>query len=258
MRLTGRKLRGGCAMQWADDAIVIGLRPHGETAVIVELFTQERGRHKGYVHGGRSRRLRPVLQAGNAVRAQWQARAEEALGAVVLEPLRLRAAALMQSAVTLQAGNHICALLRLLPEREPQGLLFAMAEAILTHLAERDDAAEAILRLELTVLRELGFGLDLSCCAVTGGLDDLAYVSPRTGRAVSRSAGEPYRDRILPLPAFLRGAEAGPQPSPEEVVAAFALTEHFLLRDVFGPRGLPLPACRSAYLAAVMRAAGGG
>lgn len=245
-------------MQWADDAIVIGLRPHGETGVIVELLTQEHGRHKGFVHGGRSRRLRPVLQAGNAVRAQWQARTEEALGTVAIEPLRLRAAAVMQSAVTLQAGNHICTLLRLLPEREPHGLLFALAEAILTHIADRDDTAEGILRLELVVLRELGFGLDLTCCAVTGGLDDLAYVSPRTGRAVSRSAGEPYRDRILPLPAFLRGADAGPQPSPADLVAGFALTEHFLMRDVFGPRGLPLPACRTAYLAAVMRDARGG
>ena len=245
-------------MQWTDDALVIGLRQHGEAAVIAELLTEAHGRHHGYVHGGRSRRLRPVLQPGNRVRAQWQSRQEEALGTLVLEPVALRAAAVMETALSLQAANHICVLLRLLPEREPHALLFAMADAILEHLEERSGAAEAMLRLELVVLRELGFGLDLTCCAVTGGLDDLAYVSPRTGRAVSRSAGEPYRDRILALPAFLRGADAGSQPSTADLVAGFALTEHFLMRDVFGPRGLPLPACRLAYLAAVTRDGRGG
>lgn len=243
-------------MEWADDAIVIGLRQHGEAAVIVDLLTRERGRHKGYVHGGRSRRLRPVLQPGNGVRATWTSRREEALGTVTLEPLSLRAAAIMETALSLKAANHICALLRLLPEREPHGLLYAMAEAILTHLAEREAAAEALVRLELALLQELGFGLDLSRCAVTGAVGDLAYVSPRSGRAVTRTAGDAYRDRILVLPAFLGDGQDDAAPSAEALFQGFTLTGHFLTRDVFRPRGIDGPECRAVYLdalAAVLR-----
>ena len=246
-------------MEWVDDAVVIGLRQHGEAAVIVDLLTRERGRHKGYVHGGRSRRLRPVLQPGNGVRASWASRREDSLGTLTLEPLALRAAALMETALSLKAANHICALLRLLPEREPHGLLYAMADAILTHVAEREAAAEALVRLELALLQDLGFGLDLSRCAVTGEAGDLAYVSPRSGRAVSRVAGEPYRDRILVLPAFLgatpEGATPdGAAPTVEALFHGFALTGHFLARDVFRPRGMDDPAGRADYLDALARA----
>ncbi len=234
-------------MEWADDAIVIGLRHHGEAAVIIELLTQERGRHKGYVHGGRSRRLRPVLQPGNRVRANWRSRQEEGLGQLTLEPLDLRAAAIMETPLSLQAANLVCALLRLLPEREPHGLIFAMADAILTHLSDLSGAAEAIVRLELTLLRDLGFGLDLSRCAVTGATEGLAYVSPRSGRAVTRAVGDNYSDRILVLPAFLC-EPTGEPPSIEALMQGFALTEHFLTRDVFMPRGAPVPDCRAAYL----------
>lgn len=241
-------------MEWADDAIVIGLRQHGEAAVIAELLTEAHGRHKGYVHGGRSRRLRPVLQPGNRVRATWQSRQEESLGTLTLEPLMLRAAAVMDTALSLQAANQICALLRLLPEREPHGLLYAMADAILEHLTDRTGAAQALVRLELAMLRDLGFGLDLSRCAVTGAVEDLAYVSPRSGRAVTRAVGAAYSDRILVLPAFLHDDEAEPHPSRDALMQGFALTGHFLLRDVFRPRGLAMPDCRSAYLDALAKA----
>ena len=238
-------------MQWSDDALVIGLRHHGETGAIVELLTAVRGRHLGFVHGGRSRRLRPVLQPGNSVRAVWQARTDEALGSMAIEALDLRAARIMASALSLHMVNLLCSLARLLPEREDQPELYAMMLGIL-HRSDEGDAVPAdIVRFELTILRELGFGLDLDACAVTGESDDLAFVSPKTGRAVSRKAGEPFRERILLLPRFLLSDEPSDSPDPTEVASGFALTEHFLLRHVFGPRGQPLPDCRRSYLAAL-------
>ena len=238
-------------MEWVDEAIVLGLRHHGESAVIAELLTKERGRHKGFVHGGRSRRLRPVLQPGNRVRATWHSRQEDGLGRLELEPLTLRAATIMEAADSLQAANLVCALARLLPEREPHKLLFAMADAILDHLTDALGAAAALVRLELALLRELGFGLDLSCCAVSGALTDLAYVSPISGRAVTRVVGDPYRDRILPLPSFLNDEDQSGRPGREAIFQGFDLTEHFLRRDVFVPRGLPVPESRGAYLQAL-------
>ena len=191
-----------------------------------------------------------MLQPGNDVRATWKARHEEQLGTLVLEGLDLRAARIMDTAVALHGTNLVCALARLLPEREPQPELHAVVTALLDGIAERDGTPAALVRFELTLLRELGFGLDLSYCAATGVEDDLAYVSPKSGRAVSRMAGEPYRDRMLPLPAFLLAASIGPV-STDELAAGFRLTEHFLMRDVFIPRGLPVPDSRRAYLRAL-------
>ena len=249
-------------MEWTDDALVIGVRHHGETAAIADLITRERGRHTGYVHGGRSRRLRPVLQPGNRVRAHWTSRRDEGLGRLSLEPLAQRAAALMGSALALQATNHLCALLRLLPEREPHPLLYALADAILAHHDDAPGAGQALVRFELALLRDLGFGLDLARCAMTGETTDLAFVSPRTGRAVTRAAGEPYRDRVLALPAFLAEPADGfgPAATPADARAlmeGFVLTGHFLRRDLFAPRNMPLPDARAAYLDALGRALGG-
>lgn len=234
-------------MDWVDDGVVIGVRHHGETGVIVDLLTQAHGRHAGFVHGGRSRRQRPVLQPGNGVRVSWKARHEEALGTMVVEPTEMRAARIMDTALALHGTNLVCALARLLPEREPQPALHALVTALLDGIAEREGTPGAVVRFELALLRELGFGLDLGLCAVTGTTDDLAYVSPKTGRAVSRSAGEPYRDRILALPAFMLARTLEPVP-PEDLAAGFRLTEYFLMRDVFAPRGLIMPGSRRAYL----------
>lgn len=239
-------------MQWSDDAVVIGVRLHGETGVIVELLTRERGRHLGFVHGGRSRRMRPILQPGNSVRATWQARIDEALGSVVLEPLDLRAARVMALPLSLHGANLLCALARLLPEREQQAELYGMMQAILDCADDRTFTPGAIVHFELTLLRELGFGLDLDRCAATGADQDLAYVSPKTGRAVSRAAGAPYRDRILALPAFLISEERQAGPSHSDIAEGFALTEHFLVKHVFRPRGQTVPDCRRAYLAALL------
>ena len=251
-------------MEWRDQGIVVGVRQHGETSVILDLLTRHHGRHFGLVQGGRSRRLRPCLQPGNSIQAVWRARIEEQLGSFAVEPRTLRAGRVMESGLTLNALNHLCGLIRLLPEREPHEAIHDWLELILDHIADRDLTPSLIVRFELALLRELGFGLDLAQCAATGRRDDLVYVSPKSGRAVSRAAGEPYRDRMLPLPAFL--LQGGPDemgrdtPVPLKVLAGdllagFRLAEHFLLRDVYGPRGLPLPAARAAYVGAVAIAA---
>lgn len=237
-------------MEWVDDGLVIGVRHHGETGVIAELLTREHGRHGGFVHGGRSRRLRPTLQIGNGVRAAWKARGDEQLGTLALEPTQLRAGRLMESALALQGANLVCTLARLLPEREPQPDVHHAATVLLDAMEDVRATPAAMVRFEMLLLVELGFGLDLARCAVSGATDDLAYVSPRSGRAVTRAAGAPYRDRILALPAFL--LPGGPaEVTTSDILAGFMLTAHFLRRDVFMPRGLSLPECRAAYIRAL-------
>jgi DNA repair protein RecO (recombination protein O) len=233
-------------MQWSDDAIVLGCRKHGEAGVILELMTRGHGRHLGLVHGGRSRRLQPVLQPGNAVRAVWRARLDEHLGTYAVEGEELRSARLIGSPLALYGVATMAALLRLLPERDPHPGLFEAAGVLLDHLCE-PSAPELFVRFELAMLAELGFGLDLDRCAVTGAQGDLIYVSPRTGRAVSAAAGAPYRDRLLALPAFLSGD--ADHPSRDDLKASFALTAHFLDRHVFEPRGLAAPEARARFIA---------
>ena len=236
-------------MQWSDDGLVLGARRHGESGVILELLTRQHGRHLGLVHGGGSRKLRPVLQAGNSVRAVWRARLDEQLGSFAVEASEERSGRLIESALALAGLAAAAALLRLLPERDPHPALFEAAEELVDQLSIRPIAPALFVRFELIVLSEFGFGLDLATCAATGASDNLLYVSPRTGRAVSGSAGEPYKDRLLPLPPFLRAGWNGPVPSPEEIEAGFALTELFLRGHVFGPRGLPLPEERARFVA---------
>ena len=241
-------------MEWRDEGLVVGVRTYGETSVILDLFTAGRGRHAGLVQGGRSRRLRPLLQPGNSLVATWRARTEDQLGSFVVEPLRLRAGQMMESGMALHALNHLCALLRLLPEREAHPDLHEAVELMVDRIEEPRLFPVLLVRFELQVLADLGFGLDLARCGATGRTDDLTFVSPRTGRAITREAGEPYRDRILPLPELLRtpGASAGAPTS--EIRAAFRVTEHFLQRDLFGPRGLAVPLDRLAYLSAALPA----
>jgi len=233
-------------MHWSDDAIVLGCRRHGESSVILELMTRAHGRHLGLVHGGRSRRLQPVLQPGNAVRAVWRARLDEQLGTYAVEAERLRAARLIGSPLALCGVATMAALLRLLPERDPHPGVFEAAAVLLDGLCE-PSAPALFVRFELEMLAELGFGLDLMRCAATGVPDDLSYVSPKSGRAVSAGAGAPYRDRLLALPAFLRGADG--EPDGDDLRAGFALTGYFLDRHVFAPRGLAPPEARVRLIA---------
>lgn len=235
-------------MNWTDRALVVGVRPHGEAAVILELLTHGRGRHLGLVHGGRSRRLRPVLQPGNTVVATWRARLDEQLGSLQVEAETHRAAGLMDSPLALFGIATLCAHVRLLPERDPHPGLFEAAEEVVERLEHGGLAPAAIARFELGLLAELGFGLDLASCAATGGAGDLVYVSPRSGRAVSRAAGEPYRGRLLDLPAFLADGLDAP-PTGDELAAAFRLTGFFLEARAYGPRGLALPDERSRFVA---------
>jgi DNA repair protein RecO (recombination protein O) len=236
-------------MEWQDEGLVLGARKHGETSVILELMTRAHGRHLGMVRGGRSRAMRPVLQPGNLVAASWRARIEDHLGAFVVEPLEARAARFLDHGAALHGVTALSALLRLLPERDPHEALFEMANGVAARLDSSDFAAPAMARFELALLGALGFGLDLDACALTGMRDDLAYVSPKSGRAVNRKAGAPWRDRLLPYPGFLRN-ESG-APSVEDIAAAFRLTGYFLTRDVLNPRGAAMPVSRALYIGAL-------
>ena len=240
-------------MEWTDEGIVLGVRRHGESAAIVELLTRAHGRHLGIVRGGRSRRQQPVLQPGNRISVVWRARIEEHLGTFAVEPLELRAGTIIQSGLALQGINLIGALLRLLPERDPHPALFEAVEIIAGHLHDPGIAPALMVKLELEVLAELGFGLDLSECAATGVREDLIYVSPKSGRAVSRTAGEPWKDRLLPLPAFVAGQDPAKSPTRQDILDAFGLSGYFLERDVFAPRNTPIPDTRHAFIAEFSR-----
>lgn len=236
-------------MEWRDEAIVLGVRRHGEASVILELMTADHGRHMGMVRGGRSRSMQPVLQAGNSVMAVWRARIEEHLGTYVIEPVEQRISRIMASQAALHGINHIGQLLRLLPEREAHRGIYETILLIAGHIDEPRIAPALMVRFELALLQELGFGLDLSQCAASGATQDLIYVSPRSGRAVSRTAGEPWADRLLTLPAFLREGGALVGPDIADIAAGFRLTGYFLERDLFAPRGLVLPEGRRSYAA---------
>lgn len=239
-------------MEWRDEGIIIGSRRHGESSVILEVMTRGHGRHMGIVRGGRSRRMQPVLQAGNRVELVWRARLDEHLGMFQVEPLELNAARLLSSACAVYALQTLAAHLRLLPERDPHAGLFETLAIVLEHLEDPATAAELLVRFELMVLEELGFGLDLGSCAATGVTRDLVYVSPKSGRAVSRLAGDPYRDRMLPLPAFLN-AGAGQRGGSDAIQDAFRLTGFFFNRHVYEPRGIEPPETRAGFLAALRR-----
>ena len=238
-------------MEWRDEGLVIGVRRHGEYSAIVEAMTRSHGRHFGLVRGGRSSRLSAALQPGNSLGLVWRARLDEHLGAYAVEPLTSRAGRLMMSAMALAGINYLGALMRLLPERDPHEAVYEALTLIVDRLDDSRVGPALVALFEAQVLAECGFRLDLSCCAATGASENLVYVSPRSGRAVSLEAGAPWRDRLLPLPAFLRkdaGLEAAP--SIEEVADGFRTTGFFLQRDVFAPRGEPLPDFRRAFLAA--------
>ncbi|TCU22916.1 DNA replication and repair protein RecO [Rhizobium azibense] len=240
-------------MQWQDHAIILGLKRHGETSVIAEVMTRARGRHLGMVRSGRSRAMQPVLQPGNEVDVIWRARLDEHLGEFRIEPLRLRAAQLMETATAVYGVQAMGALLRLLPERDPHPHLYDALEVILDNLHNPADAGELFVRFELAVLNDLGFGLDLDECAATGARTDLAFVSPKSGRAVSRTAGIPWADKMFVLPAFLR-ADGNDAADFDGLSAAFRLTGFFLHRHVYEPRGIEATAARDGFIQAALKA----
>jgi DNA repair protein RecO (recombination protein O) len=215
-------------------------------------MTREHGRHLGLVRGGFGSRLKPVLQLGNSVSAAWRARLDEHLGNYTVEGLHLRAASFFSSPHAIYGVSHLAALMRLLPERDPHGGLYEALDEILGRLDDAAIAAPMVVRFELQLLSELGFGLDLERCVATGVSGDLIYVSPKSGRAVSRAAGEPWADKMMRLPAFLREHDAllvG-----RDLTDGFTLTGYFLTRHALEPRGLELGDERAHFIAALSRA----
>jgi DNA repair protein RecO (recombination protein O) len=230
-------------MEFEDEAFVLAVRPHGETGAIVELLTAYRGKWAAHVAGAASRRAKPFLQPGARVLMRYRARVAEQLGSASLEPVGEGPSALFDDPLALAGLASAAALAAgALPEREPHPGAFLALEALIGALGVSDIWPAVYVRFEAGLLEELGFGLDLARCAVTGSADDLIYVSPRTGRAVSASAGAAYKDRLLALPPFLLSAQGGL--SPGDVGAGLRLTGHFLERSVFAVLNRPLPPAR--------------
>jgi DNA repair protein RecO (recombination protein O) len=221
-------------LEWSGRGVVLTTRKHGENDVILEAMTLDHGRHLGLVRGGRSKRHRPVLQPGNELDLRWKARLSDHLGQFQIEPQTLRAGDLMTSAIGLTSLQHLAFLLRLLPERHPYPRLFNALSVLLSHLEEADAAGALLIRFELELLQDLGTGLDLTSCAATGTRDELAYVSPRSARAVSREAGLPYHDKLLPLPSFLLEGQrqAGSELTWLDITQGFELTSFFINRHL--------------------------
>jgi DNA repair protein RecO (recombination protein O) len=235
-------------MEWRDQGILLASRTHGESAAIIEVFTPARGRHAGVVPGGASRRMAPVLQPGTQLDVTWRARLEDHIGTYTVEPLRSRAAASMGDRLSLAGLNAVVALLLFcLPEREAHERLYRRTEALLDLLGQGEVWPLAYLQWEMVLLDDLGFGLDLSGCAVLGaGANDLSFVSPRTGRAVSRQGAGEWADRLLPLPPCLLGI--GPAPD-KEIAEGLAVTGHFLHHHMAPALGnAPLPEARTRFI----------
>ena len=238
-------------MEWRDQGLLLSSRRHGETSVIIEVFTPEHGRHAGVVRGGASRRMAPVLQPGAQLDVEWRARLEDHLGTFRVEPLKSRAW-VMGDRLALAGLSAVCALLRFaLPEREAHRELYRKSLILLDLLEQLEVWPLAYLNWELTLLEEMGFGLDLRQCAVMGEkANDLSYISPRTGRAVSRAGAGDWADRLLPLPPCLLGH--GPAPD-VEIMQGFEVTGHFLrdhLAAHLGERPLPDARARLMHLMA--------
>ena len=234
-------------MEWRDQGILLSSRRHGESGAIIEVFTPGRGRHLGVVRGGASRKTAPILQPGAQLDVTWRARLEEHLGAFTVEPLQSRAAGAMSDRLALAGLNAVTALLSFtLPEREAHAPLYDRSVTLLDMLDRPEIWPLAYLHWELALLDELGFGLDLGSCAVTGVTQGLEYVSPRTGRAVSEAGAGEWKDRLLPLPRCLRILYDAPS---SEVAQGLRTTGHFLqnwLAPALGDR--PLPAARQRFV----------
>jgi len=229
--------------EFHEEAFVLSARSHGDTGVVVDLLTETNGRHAAYVAGGASRKMKPFLQAGARVIADYRARTSDHLGSARLEAVGEGPSALFDDPLALTGLAAAAAVAQgALPEREPHPGAFLAFEALMGAFIIPEVWPAIFVRFEAGLLEDLGFGLDLSRCAATGTMDDLIYVSPRTGRAVSREAGAPYADKMLALPPFMLGAQAGLGEG--DVGAGLELTGHFLEQFVFHPQNRPIPPAR--------------
>ena len=236
-------------MEWSDTGIVLSARRHGESAAVVSLLTETHGRHAGLVHGARGRRGRGLYQPGNTLAARWQARLPEHLGRYTCELVRAQASALLDDPPRLAALAAVCALTEAtLPERHPYPQVYGALGHLLDALEGSERWAETLVRWELGLLGELGFGLDLASCAATGETQGLAYVSPRSGRAVSREAAAPYAEKLLPLPPFLARPEGDAAVTAADVVAGLRLTGWFFEKHVFAEQGGRMPPARERFI----------
>ncbi len=234
-------------MEWRDQGILLGLRRHGETSAILDVFTESHGRHVGVLRGATSRKIAPILQPGAQLDLSWRARLDDHIGSYSVEPLRSRSAQALADPLSLAGLNAVASLLMfLLPEREPHGSLYSRTEALLDILDETEVWPLAYLKWEMALLEELGYGLDLRKCAVTGSREDLIYVSPRTGRAVSRQGAGDWADRLLPLPLCMLGQGGA---TDAEIGDGLQTTGYFLNhRLAFDLGHKPLPEARQRFL----------
>lgn len=234
-------------MEWRDQGILLNVRRHGETSAIIDVFTADHGRHAGVVRGGTSRKIAPILQPGAQLDLTWRARLEDHIGAFAVEPVRSRAAAAMGSRLSLAGLNAVSAvLLFCLPEREVHGPLYRRTERLMDLLGQDELWPLAYLRWELALLEEMGFGLDLSACAATGARNGLEFISPKTGRAVSRAGAGEWADRLLPLPDCL--LERGEAPD-AEIAQGFEVTGYFLRHKLAHELvHKPLPEARQRFV----------
>lgn len=233
-------------MEWTAPGRIVNVRSHGETSAIVDILTVEHGRHAGLVRGGRSRTMRPILQPGNRVRATWRARLDEHLGNFQIEPDTLSVGELMEDPLALAGLNAACSMAVVaLPERESHPAVADAFEVLIASLDEPDIWPALYVRWEAGLLSDLGYGLDLDKCAGTGDTENLIYVSPRSGRAVSAEAGAPYKDKMLNLPGFLKGSG---QIGAGDIAAGLKLTGHFIERRVLWPSDKMLPEPRARMI----------
>ncbi len=234
-------------MEWREEGVLLAVRKHGENAAIIEVFTDAHGLHSGVVRGGSGRRMGPILQPGAQLDLTWRARLEDHLGAFSVEPVKPRAADILGDARALAGLSAVCALLRFtLPDREPHPALFARSVALLDALGA-SGWPRAYLRWELALLDEMGFGLDLGRCAVTGRSDGLAFISPRTGRAVHADSAGDWADRLLPLPDSLRPDST--RADLADILAGLQVTGHFLMQNLARAQGdRPVPAARARFV----------
>lgn len=235
------------AMDFTDQGLILTARAHGENHAIADIFTAAHGRWTGLVHGGQGRRMRPILQPGNAVRLEWKGRLADSLGHFALELSRAHAAELMQDRLSLAALTGACALAAAaLPEREAHPRAFEALEIVIVNLDRREVWPALMARWELGLLAELGFGLTLDRCAATGARENLIYVSPRSACAVSGEAGEPYKDKLLPLPGFLRGGEC--DATLDDAISGLTATGYFIETRILHPANRTLPPARARLL----------
>jgi len=232
-------------MHWTDTSIILSARKHGENSAIARIFARHHGVYSGIIRGIHSKTMRGVLQPGNIVTATWQARLSEHLGTFKTELLEANAAMIMQDSGRLSALTSACTIIEsALPERHPYPRLHKVFQSFLATLKDSEHWQETYIWLEMEILAEAGFGLDLTSCAATGKTEELIYVSPKSGRAVSREAGEPYHDKLLPLPAFLKGEHIRNRLETREVLDGLQLTGYFLDHWLLAPHNRKLPAAR--------------